>query len=144
MSERHRPGLAKARRPALVAAVHSSRVRSSDSGWRELFDAADAMSEGAARLEQEGTVWYGTTSLILRLPSDATEDERAFLTAVAEGDLHARLRALRFARREAISRAPGALGRIHCEIRVQPDPRGVRIDVDVQAPLIVVPAVARP
>jgi hypothetical protein len=112
--------------------------------WRELFDTADAMSEGGARTEPGGDVWYGTTSLILPLPATAPEDERAFLAAVAERDLHVRLRALRVAQREASMRAPAPLGVFHCEIHVQSDPRGVRIDVDLQAPLIGAPAVARP
>jgi len=146
VSARQRPGLAKARRPSLVAALHTARVRAADAMWRELFDAADSISEGSARAEIAGAVWYGTTSLILVLPSSAraTEEERVFLAAVAERDLHVRLRALRAAQREASMRAPAPLGVFHSEIHVQPDPRGVRIDVDVQAPLIEAPSVAGP
>ena len=55
-----------------------------------------------------------------------------------------RVRALRAAHREAASRAPGRLGRLSCEVRITADPRGVRIDVDVQAPLIERRAVSRP
>ena len=144
MNARLRPGLAKARRPALVASLNAPRVRSSSSRWRDLFDDADAVSEGSARAEADGDVWYGSTSLILTLPEGTSDDERAFLSAVADRDMHVRLRALRIAHREATLRAPAALGRIQCEIRVQSDPRGVRIDVDVQAPLIVAPVLARP
>jgi hypothetical protein len=74
----------------------------------------------------------------------ASDEERAFLAAVAERDVHVRTRAIRAAVREAAVRAAadtglGAgsrLGRSQCEIRFAVDPRGVRIDVDVQAPLI--------
>ena len=127
------PGLKKVRRAALVTT--GERVRADDHAWRELFDHADAVSEGGVRSERAGTMWYGSTSLILDVPG-TTDEERAFLAAVAERDVHVRLRAVRTARREASMRAPGTLGRTHCEIRVGPDPRGVRIDVDVQAPLI--------
>jgi hypothetical protein len=138
------PGLAKSRRSALVDVRAFTRVRTVDARWREMIEKADIVSEGAARLEGEGAgegagarVWYGSTSLILA--AEGTPEERAFLAAVAERDLHARTRALRVAVREAGARAAcqGArLGRSLCEIRVEVDPKGVRIDVDVQAPLI--------
>jgi hypothetical protein len=107
------------------------------------MESADVISEGSAREEAAGTTWYGTTSMILEIPQ-ATTDELTFLAAVADRDVHVRLRVLRIALREATLRAPAALGCSHCEIRVQSDVRGVRIDVDVQAPLILGPAVARP
>jgi hypothetical protein len=117
-----------------------ARVRTHDSRWREAFDVADTVSEGAARAEGAHQVWYGSTSLILGIESSNPE-ERAFLAAVAERDVHVRTRAIRLAVREANVRAAseGAgthLGRSQCEIRFAVDPRGVRIDVDVQAPLI--------
>ena len=108
-------------------------LRAPDPRWRELFDQADIVSEGSVRAETNGRVWYGSTSLILRVP-DGTEP--ALLAGLAERDVHVRLRALRTAHREACLRAPARLGRFCCEIRVAPDGRGVRIDVDVQAPLI--------
>jgi hypothetical protein len=136
-----KPGLAKSRRPPLVAVATHARLRAVDARWREAFAAADVVSEGAAREEghSSGTrVWYGSTSLIV--PLVASEEERRFYAAVAERDLHVRTRALRIAAREAAARAcasgPVCLGRSLCEIRVSTDPRGVRIDVDVQAPLI--------
>ncbi len=108
-------------------------MRAADARWKELFDRADVVSEGSVREEETGRVWYGSTSLILLA---AGGDEAPFLAAVAARDVHVRLRAVRTAHREACLRAPGRLGRFACEIRVEPDPRGVRIDVDVQAPLI--------
>ena len=115
-------------------------VRASNARWREMFDRADVVSEGSVREEPQGRVWYGTTSLILPAPPA----DVAFFAAVAERDVHVRLRALRAAHREAASRAPGRLGRLSCEVRITADPRGVRIDVDVQAPLIERRAVSRP
>jgi hypothetical protein len=107
-------------------------VRACSNRWTELFESADILSEGSARQEAHGRVWYGTTSLILTTEGADT----ALLAAIAARDVHVRLRALRVARREACLRAPGRLGRLGCEVQVKPDPRGVRIDVDVQAPLI--------
>jgi hypothetical protein len=130
-----RPGLAKSRRPPFVAIEKSPRVRTTDALWRDAFEAADAVSEGAARAEARGNVWYGSTSLILRVDAK-NDEERAFLTAVAARDMHVRTRALRVAVREAAVRAGTRLGRSQCEVRFAVDPGGVRIDVDVQAPFI--------
>ena len=104
------------------------------------------MSEGAARDEATGRVWYGTTSLILHVGVDELAGETWILlaTLIVRRDVHVRLRAVRTAHREACLRAPGRLGRFACEIRVVPDTRGVRIDVDVQAPLIEGRARAKP
>jgi hypothetical protein len=130
-----RPNLAKARPPALVERG-GTFVRTTEGRWRELFERADAISEGAVKDEPNERVWYGSTSLILGLPVDMPVEERGFLVALAEKDVHAHVHALRCAHREAQSRAPGMLGRSSCELRFSDDPRGLRIDVDVQAPLI--------
>jgi hypothetical protein len=135
-----RPGLAKARALPFVVARSTVLLRASDATWRLLFDRADVMSEGSAREEASGRMWYGSTSLILPSPEPETE----MLVHLAARDVHVRVRALRAARREACLRAPGRLGRLACEIRVARDPRGVRIDVDVQAPLIERRAASRP
>jgi hypothetical protein len=131
-----RPGLAKARALPLVAARRTTQARAIDARWRELFDAADTVSEGCVRDERQGRVWYGSTSLILPLAEGTSDAERAFVAEVAARDVHVRLRAMRAAQREASLRAPARLGRLGCEIHVAADSRGVRIDVDVQAPLI--------
>jgi hypothetical protein len=116
----------------LVIARPTLLLRAQDARWSQLFDRADVLSEGGVRDEVHGRVWYGSTSLIL-----PTEDgDVALLAALAACDLHVRLRAIRAAHREACLRAPSRLGRIACEIRICADPRGVRVDVDVQAPLI--------
>src|SRR3974390_2250278 len=116
----------------LVLARSALIVRASDARWREKFEAADVVSEGAVRDEKHGRVWYGSTSLILTL-DDA---DPPFAASLAQRDLHVRLRAVRMAHREACLRAPARLGRFVCEVRIAQGDRGVRIDVDVQAPLI--------
>jgi hypothetical protein len=136
MGPRKGPSIVKARKQALVSLDRRARLRVHEAVWRDLFDRADAVSEGSCREEPEGRIWYGTTSLILPLPLPYTHEERHFLAAVAARDLHVRLRAVRVAHREAQSRAPAPLDNAACEITVHSDPAGVRIDVDIQAPLI--------
>jgi hypothetical protein len=132
-----RPGLAKTRGLPLVHSRRATRVSAPDPRWRQLFERADAVSEGSVREESGGRIWYGSTSLILHVdPADAPGSDSFFLAALVRRNAHVRLRALRTAHREACSRAPCRLGRLTCEMRVEPDARGVRIDVDVQAPLI--------
>ncbi|MDP9150102.1 MAG: hypothetical protein M3O36_09200 [Myxococcota bacterium] len=127
-----RPGLAKTRGLPLVLTRQMILVRASDPCWRDLFDRADTVSEGSVRDEAHGRVWYGSTSMILpTMVSDNT-----LLAALAARDVHVRVRALRTAHREACCRAPSRLGRLACEVQVSADVRGVRIDVDLQAPLI--------
>lgn len=127
-----RPGIVKARGLPLVLAHETTLLSAPEPAWRALFEHADTISEGSVREEASGRVWYGSTSLILSVPGY----DPALVAAVAGRDVHLRLRAVRTARREASLRAPGRLGRFTCEIVVTPEPRGVRIDVDVQAPLI--------
>jgi hypothetical protein len=112
-------------------------VRTTEGRWRELFEDADIISEGAARDDGSGErTWYGSTSLILELPVETSLEDREQLLAIARKDVHAHVHALRSAHREAQSRAPAQLGRVACELRFSDDPKGLRIDVDVQAPLI--------
>ncbi|MBX3185490.1 MAG: hypothetical protein KF819_00690 [Labilithrix sp.] len=129
------PTLRKTRAPELLERA-GPFVRTTEGRWRDLFTAADAMSEGGVKDEDGERVWYGSTSMILGLPVETPVEERAFLLALAEKDVHVHVHALRCAHREAQSRAPGMLGRTVCEVRFSDDPRGLRIDVDVQAPLI--------
>jgi hypothetical protein len=132
-----RPGLAKARQRGIVRIETVSRVRGDDAVWRALFERGDVMSEGRVGRGANGEeVWFGSTSLILPLSREQDPRLRPFVAGVAALDLHVRLRALRVATREAHSRAPGPLGTVACELSVGEDDRGLRIDVDVQAPLI--------
>jgi hypothetical protein len=127
-----RPGLAKTRGRPLLEARRKLVVRTFETTWRELFATADVVSEGNVRDEPGGRIWYGSTSLILAAPEEAA----ATLAELAGRDVHFRLRALRMAHREASLRAPSRLGRLTSEIRVAFRAGAVRIDVDVQAPLI--------
>lgn len=127
-----RPGIAKARGLPLVLAQQTTLLSTPEPAWRALFERADTVSEGGARQEATGRIWYGSTSLILAVPGS----DPALVAALAARDVHVRLRAVRTAHREASLRAPGRLGRFTCEIEVTAEARGVRIDVDVQAPLI--------
>jgi hypothetical protein len=128
----NRPGLAKARGLPLVLAHSTTLLSTPEPSWRELLERADIVSEGCARDETGGRMWYGSTSMILAVPGH----EPTMLATLAGRDVHVRLRAVRTAHREASLRAPGRLGRFACEIQFSADARGVRIDVDVQAPLI--------
>jgi hypothetical protein len=127
----NRPGLAKAGGLPPIQCRSTTMLSVPDCHWRALFEQADVVSEGGVRQEGGERVWYGSTSVILPTRGDTFR-----LAVLALYDIHARTRALRAARREACARAPGRLGRLVCEIRFAADRRGVRIDVDVQAPLI--------
>jgi hypothetical protein len=127
-----RPGLAKTRGRPLLEARQKLVFRTFETSWRELFAKADVVSEGRVRDEPDGRVWYGSTSLILT----TSEEAAAMLVLLAARDVHFRVRALRMAHREASLRAPSRLGRLTGEIRVAFRAGAVRIDVDVQAPLI--------
>jgi len=111
-------------------------VRGTDATWKALFESADAVSEGSLVREGASAVWYGSTSIVLRMPETASAPEAELMAAVASKDVHVRLRAVRIARREAQLRAPSSLGVSSCEIRVVPEAGRLRIDVDIQAPLI--------
>ncbi len=134
--ERRGPGLAKSGAPPFVVARHFVVARANDARWRAAFEAADSISEGAVRHEGKARVWYGSSSFILTLRPGDDDAARLWLSEVAARSIHIRTRAIRAACREASLRAPGALGEVTCETKVSPDPRGVRIDVDVQATLI--------
>jgi hypothetical protein len=112
-----------------------TKVRGSEGRFRAMFEHADAVSEGAMRVEDSVPVWYGTTSLVLAWPEGLPATSRAFVAAIAARDPHVRLRAIRWAHQEAALRAPGVLGTAECEIDVRGEDGGLRIDVDVQAPL---------
>ena len=110
--------------------------QSADYRWRELFESADVMSEGALREESEGPVYYGSTSVLLlvesqggRVPDAAIDDIARALSA----DPHARLRAVRIACLEAQVRCAAPLGRVRAELFVRPSRRGIRVDVEVEA-----------
>jgi hypothetical protein len=130
------PGLAKAGRHALVSRRRLELWHACDYGWRELFERADVMSEGAVRDDRDGRCYFGTTSILLPYVSRGglVPDELArAMTRLAGRDPHARVRAMRIAYREAHVRASVPLERMHTEVVVRPDSRGIRVDVEVEA-----------
>jgi hypothetical protein len=130
------PSLAKTRGERLVRVRVVTALRASDGRFREMFEAADVVSEGSVRMTDGDLTWFGTTSLVLAWPEDVrSADARDFVAALAAQDPHVRVRALRVAHREASLRAPAPLGRAVCEMRAFVTTEGLRIDVDVEAPL---------
>jgi len=110
------PGPVKIRAAPLLLRRHVTLVAVSVGRLHELFDAADVISEGSPRQEGERgrIVYYGSTSLLLR-PGDDPEIVQQ-LALVLPFDPHARVRALRIAHREAVTRAGGPLGTLHAEL----------------------------
>jgi hypothetical protein len=130
------PGLRKARGVPLVETRTLELYRSSDYRWRELFECADVMSEGATRQEPDGATHYGSTSVLLPFASKGggvPDEVGPDIARVIASDPHARLRAVRIACLEAQVRSNGRIGRVRAELCVRSDAHGVRIDVDVEA-----------
>jgi len=124
-----------------------SLVRTGESFWAECFDKADVVSEGSVELEDDGWVYRGSTSIILRCvanhiasgetlegPWGRDQEERLRSMAL---DPHLRLRAVRVARREAQARTPGMLDTVHSDLLVRAEGGQVRIDVDIEGAVVV-------
>lgn len=128
------PGLAKAR-PRPFQERTATLVRGVDGAIAAALKGADPCTEGAAAKALDGgDAWFGSTSFLL--PVAGSSEVLAQWAAWAGADVHVRLRALRVALGEASARAPGPLGTAKCELRVAPTTTGLRIDVDVEAPLL--------
>ncbi|MBI5533410.1 MAG: hypothetical protein HY898_11890 [Deltaproteobacteria bacterium] len=134
------PGLAKCGLAHPFPKRVLNLVRCADALWSEWLEHADVVSEG--RIESEGGVamYRGTTSVIVLsirhggcVPDEAVDSA----TQVAMRDPHFWLRAMRIARREAVSRTDGSLDRIQVELHVRVDPRGIRVDIDVEGRVFV-------
>jgi len=134
------PGLSKTRALGLLERRTLTLLRSSDYRWRELFERADVMSEGACRDEPDGTTaYYGSTSVLLPFASKggAVPDELgAEVAALIASDPHARVRAVRMACLEAQVRSRGPLGRVRAELFVRSTTRGIKVDVEVEAAVL--------
>jgi hypothetical protein len=133
------PGLSKARALGLLERRTLTVLRSSDYRWRELFEQADVMSEGASREEPDGTTYYGSTSVLLPFASKggAVPDELGSeIAALIANDPHARVRAVRMACLEAQIRSRGPLGRVRAELFVRSTARGIKVDVEVEAAVL--------
>lgn len=127
------PGLRRTSPPALLTRRAVALLGLSFPGVRALFASADVMSEGGVRTENGERSWFGSTSLLVAM--GARESVETVAAALSR-DLHARARLLRLAHAEASLRAPRPLGRASCEVKVGVSHGRLRIDVDVQAPLI--------
>jgi hypothetical protein len=135
-ARRRKPGLAKTRGQPIVKRRQLELWQSSDYRWRELFESADVISEGATREESEGAFYYGSTSILLPLFSmggAVPDEELNDVTRALMTDPHARIRAVRIACLEAQVRSGAPIGRVRAEVFVRSDPRGVRVDVEVEA-----------
>lgn len=132
------PGLAKVRAAPLVKRRRVELCTAFDGRWREILEAADIMSEGAARPEGASLVYYGTTSVLLARKSAGgliPDLDVASLARVLAKDPHVRLRALRIAHREAKVRAGAPIQTILAEIQISEASRGVIIAIEVTAHL---------
>jgi hypothetical protein len=130
------PGIAKTRGLPLVRHRFVELWQSADYRWRELFETADVMSEGETRDEPAGRVYYGSTSVLLSFKPPVSKAELRAIERMLAVDPHARLRAVRIATLEAQLRAGGQLGRLRAELFVRRDARGVRLDIEVEAPVL--------
>ncbi len=139
MGQPRGPGIRKSRSPSLVPRREVVLWHASDYRWREVLERADVLSEGAIRDERDGFVYYGTTSILCPFVSRGgavPDDETDLVARALATDPHVRVRSVRIACREAQLRTGTSLGRIKAELCVRRDPRGLRLDVDVEAPVL--------
>lgn len=129
------PGVVKAKGLPLLVPRQRLLWHCADYRWRELFENADVMSEGATREEPEGAVYYGSSSVLLPAQAlgDPSASELRQLEALAKRNPHARLRAVRVACLEAQFRAAGPIGPVSAQLSIRADARGLWWDVEVQA-----------
>lgn len=133
------PSLAKSKQLPLVERRVRPLVRCTDYRWRELFESADVISEGAVRHERGGMTYYGSTSILLSDRSHGGSFADAERVAVAQmllTDPHARVRAIRMACLDAQVRAQQAIDSVRAEFSAMEEPRGVRITIEVEARVI--------
>lgn len=129
-----RPGPTKVRAIPLLRTRERRLVALTEGVLRDWLERADVVSEGQEQRSEDGSTYYGTTSILLAFdsaPAAALED-LATLGAIAE-DPHLRLRVLRVARREAEARATGALETLRTELVVHRTTRGLTITIEVEA-----------
>lgn len=134
------PGISKVRVPCPFSERVLRLTRSADPLWSLWFERLDVVSEGVVGLESTGSVYRGTTSLIVLTDQHGGNLPTVHLgiaSRVARSDPHFWLRALRVARREAVSRCVGPLGCVKLEMEVRDDQRGIRADIDVEARVLV-------
>jgi hypothetical protein len=133
------PGLAKVRRAPLLRRRRLELVTVTEGRFREIFEAADVMSEGCARSEGDESVYYGSTHLLLLSASrggQLPDGDVQALARILHGDPHFRLRAMRLAQGEAAARAGAPLGPLRAEMTMEADARGISVHVEVSATLL--------
>jgi hypothetical protein len=134
-----RPPLAKVRAAPPVRERHVALVSALEGRLRDLLALADVVSEGGARVEGHGGVYYGSTHLLLTPVSRGgpfADADVAALARVAAADPHLRVRALRVARGEALVRAGAALGPMQAELVIEHSARGLAIRIDLSAMIL--------
>jgi hypothetical protein len=130
------PGLKKTHALPLVNIRRVELWQAADYRWRELFEGADVMSEGATRSESDGAVYYGSTSILLLFSSRGglvPDDQAELVVRLAMRDPHARLRATRIARLEAQVRSAAPIGRVRAELSARVVAHGIQVSVEVEA-----------
>ena len=135
------PGLAKVRRVATAARRTLELVGLREGWFSTMVDEADIISEGAVQVVHGVEGYFGSTSLRCRLfRSGETSHDVAALARLVVSDPNARLRLLRLAHREAVTRAGSRrLGVLSAEISAQPaddDASVLAIGIDVSAALL--------
>lgn len=133
------PSIAKSRQVPLGEPRMRPLVRCTDYRWRELFEGADVISEGAVRDEEQEQIYYGSTSILLKDQSHGggySDAERSLINQLLNVDPHARIRAIRIACLEAQLRAKTDIDSVRAELVIAEESRGVRITVDVQARIL--------
>jgi hypothetical protein len=135
------PGLAKVRRVPIATRRALDLVGLRDGWFSSVLERADIVSEGAVQDLALARGYFGSTSLRCALQDDGgahdTAWERTTLATLVANDANAKLRLLRLAHREAVSRAGCSLGVLTAEIRAEIiiDQKGcvLAIDIDVSA-----------
>ncbi len=130
------PGLAKTTEVPLFERRMTAVWVTNDYRLRELFEAADVMSEGAIQDDLDFSRYYGTTSIILPWRSQGgliPDEHRPVSAGLLSRDPHARTRAVRVACLEAQFRAGNPIGRVQAELRFEQTDRGVLIQIEVEA-----------
>lgn len=131
-----RPGPKKVQRLPIASRRRCEFVQSIDYSWRQIFEAADVVSEGAVRSEADGPVYYGSTSVQL-IPAargqDYSKQDEDELVKLLHVNPHAKVRAVRIACLEAQLRAGCPIGAVKAELTICKSARGVRVNVDVEA-----------
>jgi hypothetical protein len=138
--------LVKSKQAPLLERRVRGFVRCTDYRWRELFESAEILSEGAVRTDPEGRVYYGSTHIRLfdgKLFGVNGTVDRAELRRLMELDPHARLRAMRIACLEAQVRSGTSFEWTRTEVRFSSDSDAIDISVDVEARLVREGRVAR-